>query len=217
MRMSYALVLVVVSGVFKSVAALAGVSIVSESAEVDRAAGVVDFTLDFDGRPDFFTVDEFGRVADSFQYEYDDDWRAPQGLPPDGLDSVVRGDEIHVARALRIRGAGAGAAPDDDPDAGGWGAVRATVPFELNGTRLRFSASLAALGDDGDGYFAYRVFSTNYGLTTSSIESQVLPPGEEPPPGPIPVPLPASTPAALVAAAVLGTGGWLLRWICRSI
>jgi hypothetical protein len=203
MHLPYALAACVAVVVGWSGVAGAGVRIVSESAEVDRAAGVARFTLRFDGRPDFWTVDPLGRVADAFQYEIDGDWRAPPGLPPDGLDAVVRGDEIRAAGALRIRRAGFDAPPDPDPLSGGWGAVKATVPFDLDGTVLRFEAGLKAIGDDGDGYFAYRVFTTEYGLTTSEVESRLLPPGEEPAPGPTPVPLPPAPSAAVAAGATL--------------
>ena len=129
-------------GVWKIGAAVGGIEIVSQSAAVDRGAGVVRFDLTFDETPDFFTADEFGRLADSFQYEIDGDWNAPVGIPPEGLDRVVRGDEIRVAGALRVRDAGFGMTPDPDPDAGGWGGVRAELPFRLDGTRLRFEAPL---------------------------------------------------------------------------
>jgi hypothetical protein len=189
----------------------AGVAIVSESAEVDRAAGVARFTLRFDAPPDFRTVDALGRVADSFQYEIDGDWHAPLGLPPEGLDAVVRGDEIHAAGALRIRTAGFDVPPDPDPIAGGWGLVRATVPFDLDGNVLRFEAGLKDIGDDGDGYFAYRVFTTEYGLTTSEVESRLLPPGEEPTPGPVTVPLPPAAQAAAAAVALLAAASVVTR------
>jgi hypothetical protein len=192
---------------------LGGVVIVSETARVDAAAGVAAFTVVFDARPDFWTVDEFDRVADSFQYEIDDDWKAPPGLPAEGLDTVVRGDEIRIADALRVRDATFGAEPDPDPSSGGWGQVRAEVPFELDGSELRFSVPLAALGDD-DGYFAYRLFTTEYGLTTSEVESRLLPPGVEPIPGPgqepAPIPLPPAAPGAVVTLALLG-GAWAAR------
>lgn len=210
MRMSYALIAFVSLWVWKTGAAVAGIEIVSESAAVDLDAGVVRFTVNFDERPDFWTVDEFGRVADSFQYEVDGNWGAPIGLPPDGLDAVVRGDEIHVAGGLRVRDATFGVAPDPDPTAGGWGVVRAELPFTLDGTELRFQASLDAIGDDGDGFFAYRVFTTEYGLTTSEVESRLLPPGQEPVPGPTPVPLPGPVQATFAAVAVLGAG-WAAR------
>jgi hypothetical protein len=192
----------------------AGIEIVSESAAVDRDAGTVRFTLEFSGTPGFWTVDEFGRVADSFQYEIDGDWKAPIGLLPEGLDAVVRGDEIRVADALRIRDATFGVDPDPDPDAGGWGAVRAEVPFRLEDNELTFEAPLGTIGDEGDGFFAYRVFTTEFGLTLSSIESRLLPPGEEPTPGPVPIPLPGALPAVAVAALLLG-GGSLSRSLVR--
>lgn len=215
-RMS-ALAVLLALGAWNAPRALAGIEIVSESAVVDHDAGLVRFSVEFDEQPDFWTKDEFGRLADSFQYEVDGDWQAPLGLPPEGLDAVVRGDEIHVADALRIRDAGFDMRADGDPNSGGWGDVRATVPFNLDGTRLSFEASLADLGDDGDGYFAYRVFTTEFGLTTSELEMRLLPPGElppgqEPPPGPgtTPIPLPGPLKGVAVTAAVLGVG-WVLR------
>jgi hypothetical protein len=199
MRSSWALMGLLALGV--AMPARAGIHIVSDDANVDRSAGVARFHVRFDSAPDLWTVDEFGRVADSFQYEIDGNWNAPLGLPPQGLDSVVRGDEIHVADALRIRDARFGITPDPDPDAGGWGAVKATVPFSLKGSELRFEAPLAAIGDD-DGYFAYRLFTTEYGLTSSEVERRLLPPGE-PGPQPATIPLPPAIWSAASAAGFL--------------
>lgn len=168
--------------------AAAGLHIVAQGVEVDHDAGVAQFTVRFDAEPDFWTLDEFGRVADSFQYEIDENWNVPPGLTPEGIDAVVRGDEIRVADALRIRHAGPTTIPDPDPAAGGWGPVRDEVPYWLDGGELRFNARLSSLGDT-DGYFAYRLFTTEYGLTIDSLESWVLPPGEEPPPGEVPPPV----------------------------
>src|SRR3954468_21806300 len=98
MRLSWVLVASLALGV--GAPAVAGVQILSEGVEVDRAAGVAHFHALFDARPDLFPMDEFGRLKDSFQYEIDDDWNAPAGLPPEGLDSVIRGDEVHIAGAL---------------------------------------------------------------------------------------------------------------------
>jgi len=222
MRLSFALAASLALGVVAPVAgplavsAFAGVHIISEGVDVDRSAGIAHFHARFDAAPDLWTLDEFGRVADSFQYEIDDNWNAPLGLPPQGLDSVVRGDEIHIANALRIRDARFGITPDPDPNAGGWGAVKATVPFSLDGSELRFEAPLAAIGDD-DGYFAYRLFTTEYGLTTSAIESRLLPPGEPGPgPGPTPIPLPPAVWAGAAAAAMLAAAH-VARRIARRI
>jgi hypothetical protein len=177
----------------------AGIRIVSERAEVDFPTRVATFTVTFDAPPDFLTADEFGRPADSFQYEIDNDWRAPAGLPVEGLDSVIRGDEIFLADALRIRDATIDRDPDPDPAAGGWGRILDEVAFDLSGTTLRFETPLASIGDDGDGGFAYRLFTTEFGATTSAAESRVLP-----------IPLP---PAAHGVAATIGLlgGAWMLR------
>lgn len=209
MRLLLALVLAV--GMGSAAPSLGGIRVESEYVEVDRAASVARFSVRFDASPDFWTTDEFGRAADSFQYEIDDDWRAPLGLPPEGLDAVVRGDEIRVADALRIRAAGMTDEPDPDPVAGGWGAVSAEVPFQLSGSELRFEAPLSALRD-GDGYFAYRLFTTEYGLTTSEVESRLIPPDG---PTPLPIPLPPASSGAAVALIVLAMVR-LLRIGCRN-
>jgi hypothetical protein len=221
MRLSFALVVAVALGVSPfggEAPALAGVQIVSQGVEVDRAAGVAHFHALFDARPDLWTMDEFGRLKDSFQYEIDDDWRAAPGLPPEGLDSVIRGDEVHVANALRVRDARFGTTPDPDPDAGGWGAVRDEVAMNWNGNELRFAAPLGALGDD-DGYFAYRLFTTEYGLTVSEVEARLLPPGEpgpgtDPGPRPAPMPLPPAAAAAALTAAIFCAGTAARRFAC---
>jgi hypothetical protein len=176
--------------------ASAGVVIVGQSASVDRERGSASFDLHFDARPDFQTVDEHGRVADSFQYEIDANGPASKELPVNFIDAVVRGDEIRVANALRVRG-GWGDTPDPDPVAGGWGPVRTTVPFNLDGGHLSFEVPLSALGDGAaDGIFSYRVFTTDFGLTSSEVESSV---------GAVSVPLPSGAWAALLAV-----GGYAL-------
>jgi hypothetical protein len=206
MRLSLALVLPLAAVL--SAPLRGAIHIESQSVSVDRSRDVARFAVRFDGVPDFWSMDEFDRLADSFQYEIAPAWNAPLGLPPESLSSVVRGDEIHVANGLRVRDAAFNFAPDDDPDAGGWGRVIATVPFTLTGRELRFEAPLAALGDD-DGYFAYRLFTTEYGLTVDELESRLLPPGEDPDPDPTPIPLPPALPTAALTTLLL-----MVRW-CR--
>jgi hypothetical protein len=156
-----------------SAPALAGPQIVWQSVEVDRASQTASFTLALDAAPDFHTVDALGRPAFSFQYEIDAAWTGRGSDEPlDRIDVVVRGDEVRVADALRVRDA-SGAA-DPDPLAGGWGRIRDVVPFDLSDNELRFDASLGALGD-GDGVFAYRVFTTEFGATTSLAQGQAIP------------------------------------------
>ena len=182
--------------------ARAGLRIVEQSAAVDRDAGRAAFAVRFDSAPDLFTVDEFGRLADSFQYEVDADGPVSAEFPVGDVEAVVRGDEIRLAGALRVRAAGAGVEPDDDPAAGGWGPVRAAVPFNLDGPDLSFEVPLAALGDD-DGRFSYRLFTAEFGLTVDQVQGVV---GAS-----VPIPLPPAAPSAAAACAALALIATLRR------
>lgn len=153
--------------------AAAGIAIVSQSAKLDPSGEAATFTLTFSQSPDFSIADR-GVPTNSFQYEIDAAWTGvAKDKPLGALSSVVRGDEIRVAHALRIRSADLHQ-PDPDPASGGWGPVRGTVPFQLSGRTLTFTAPLSMLGDD-DGVFAYRVFATNTGASAGSIEGHVVP------------------------------------------
>jgi hypothetical protein len=145
----------------------------SHSVYVDLDQRRAYFSLTFTRQPDFETLDEFNRPADSFQYEINPAFSG--SLPVDGvgdIQTVVRGDEIHIARAIRIRTALG--EPDPDPAAGGWGQLRGVVPFEQEGKALTFNATFGLLKED-DGVFSYRLFSTEFGQTTSYIEAVAIP------------------------------------------
>jgi hypothetical protein len=129
--------------------------------------GEIRFGVTFNHAPDLYTVDQSGRVRDSFQWyiAYD-----PSTNPEasDRPGAVVRGDEIHVAHGLRIRNK---LPSSSDPTTGGWGTVRATVPFDirvnLNGTAvLSFVASWTDLGISGP--FAWAVDAYNFGAAQDS-------------------------------------------------
>jgi len=153
--------------------ASAGIAIVSQSAKLDRAGDAATFTVIFNQRPDF-SIGSGGIPANSFQYEIDAAWTGvAKDKPLDALSSVVRGDEIPIAHALRIRSADLHH-PDADPASGGWGPVRGTVPFHLSKNTLTFTAPLGLLGDD-DGVFAYRLFATNEGTSAGAVEGHVVP------------------------------------------
>lgn len=154
-------------------------AIVSESATVDPIRRQVEFELLFNQAPDLFTVDEFGRPAKSFQYEINPDYTgSPFEDPLASLRAIVRGDEVRAAGKLRVRNANT--TPDPDPIAGGWGGLRGAVPLEIepldggDGAWLRFTASYDLLKET-EGVFAYRVFTTEFGETTSRIEATVIP------------------------------------------
>jgi len=191
---SYALALAVG---FMAVPSMAGLRIVDQRVDVDPARGLAEFFARFDASPDLFTRDEFGRLADSFQYEIDADGPVAGESPVGSIEAVIRGDEIHVAGALRVRAAGAGVQPDPDPLAGGWGRVRATVPFDLDGPALSFEVPLNALGDT-DGHFAYRLFTVEFGMMVDQVEAVAGIPN------PTAVPLPPALWPACATAAGLG-------------
>jgi hypothetical protein len=170
---TYLRVVGVVALAFAASSASAGIAIVSQSAKLDRSGETASFVLTFNQNPDF-SPGAGGIPVNSFQYEVDASWTGVRkDKPLDALSAVVRGDEIPAADALRIRSADL-RHPDPDPAAGGWGPVRGTVPFQLSGKTLTFTAPLAMLGDD-DGVFAYRVFATNAGMSAGSTEGHVVP------------------------------------------
>ena len=138
--------------------------LVSESAVSDPQTHAVTFTIAFNQPPDFFTLDMDSIPANSFQYFIFGD----QSLPyPGYFDAIIRGDEIHLAGALRVRNA---APSSSDPSSGGWGSVRGTVPYTLTGDRLAFTTPLSLISDHSlDGLFSYQVESYEFGTTTQSV------------------------------------------------
>jgi hypothetical protein len=141
---------------------------VSESAVFDPVTEQVTFTLTFNRVPDFQTVDEFARQADSFQYYVLGDLSLPY---PAYYDSIIRGDEIHVVPGvLRIRDA---VPSDPDPAAGGWGPIRGEVPYRLEGNVFTFSVALSTISDHSvDGRFSYELQLTQFGAATQFIQSE---------------------------------------------
>lgn len=145
--------------------------IVWHDVDISRDGRTAAFTLAFNRAPSF-TVDADLMPGEAFQYEIDadaDHFDLP--LSFDDIDTVVRGSEIRAGdSALPVRerdGAGG-------PDSGGWGAVRALLPFELDDRTLTFTAPLSAIGDN-DGRFRYRLISTEEGSLTSENWSAVVP------------------------------------------
>ncbi|MEA2506355.1 MAG: hypothetical protein QOH48_973 [Actinomycetota bacterium] len=142
--------------------------IASESAVYHPETGNVDFTLQFDRRPNFRTVDKYGRKADSFQYYIvgDDTLEYPQIY-----DAIIRGDEINLrTHLLPIRNSWPS---DPDPAAGGWGSIRAIVPYHLRGRVLTLSPPLTAVSDHStDGIFTYIVGTYRFGSTVDEIVNE---------------------------------------------
>ena len=164
--------------------AFAGLQIISQSVQVDRKSQEAHFVIHFNEPPlsDLLTIDSFGRPAGSFQYEIDPDWSGdPAQDPLAQLKTIIRGDEIREARDLRVRDASPSV---PEPIAGGWGKIRGKVPFEITGNTFTFSTPLTLL-DDHDGVFGYRVFSTQFGETSTLLQGKVIP-------------LPTAAPAAAI-------------------
>ena len=126
-------------------------------------AATMHFSLHFNETPNFTTLDSNGRPQDSFQIFIAFNPATPNPANPQSADVVIRGVEIHIANAIRIRDA---RPPVADPNAGGWGAIRGAVPYhvktEPNGTaRLTFTASFSVLGIVGQ--FGWVVETYNFG------------------------------------------------------
>ncbi|BAY75440.1 hypothetical protein NIES25_18850 [Nostoc linckia NIES-25] len=147
----------------------------SESTVVNLDTQEVLFTINFNRVPDFFSVDEFGRQADSFQYYIERDEKLPVvgEVSPfyPNLESIIRGEEINVAGDVRIRNVfSVGPA---EPNSGGWGSIRGSVPYTLDGTLLKFSAPLE-LVSDSDGLFSYELALFEFGSTSFTIENKSI-------------------------------------------
>ena len=144
-----------------------------QSATVDKNAGTATFRLSFDRLPRFFLPDGGSEQLDAFQIEVDADKNTfEQPIQFDEIDAVVRGAEIFAGGGgipIRAREGG-----DGGGASGGWGEVRAVVPFELNGATLTFTTTLDALGDV-DGRFRYRLITIEEGGVTSEVNAAIIP------------------------------------------
>jgi hypothetical protein len=111
----------------------APIMVLDHTANVNASTGIASFSLLFDRAPDI------SASADSFQYFF----LGNQSLPyPARYDSVVRCCEQVGILVVRDP-----LPSSNDPLAGGWGPVRGTVPFTLNGATLSFSATLTLFSD----------------------------------------------------------------------
>jgi hypothetical protein len=146
--------------------------LLEQSATVDENAGTATFRLSFDHEPRFFIPDGETEQPDSFQIEIDGDHNTfDHPILFDEIDSVIRGAEIHAGEGIPVRdreGDGGG------DQAGGWGPVRALVPFELDGTTLTFTTGLETIGDQ-DGRFRYRLITIESGSVTSEVNAAIIP------------------------------------------
>jgi hypothetical protein len=158
-------------------AAEADFTFASETAVFNPATQEVTFRIVFNQVPDFLPADAFSRRANSFQYFVLGDPSLPY---PANYDAIIRGDEIDTTTGqLPIRNS-VPPADTDLPEGGGWGSIRGTVPYQLQGRVLTFSVPLRLISDHNlNGRLMYELESYQYGSYTQHVESQVK--GRKPP------------------------------------
>jgi hypothetical protein len=162
--------------------------LVAQTVGVDTDAQTATFTLTFNRVPDFTAAAGGGGQPNAFQYEIDADTHSfDDPLDFDDLDTVIRGAEIHQGEGLPVRDRDG----DGGPNSGGWGPVRALLPFELDDQTLTFTTGLSTIGDEGDGRFRYRLITIDDGALTSDTQGAVIP-------------LPAPVWAGIVMLSALG-------------
>jgi hypothetical protein len=162
-------------GLTSGLPAEAALMVLSQSAEVNLASNSVLFQIEFNRVPDFFTTDEYDRQADSFQYFIDADGGFPifrgRDIYYSNLESIIRGEEIHLGGDVRIRNA---LPPDPGSSSGGWGSIRGSVPYTLSGNVLSLLVPLQLIGDT-DGKFSYELMWAEYGGDGGYIDAESVP------------------------------------------
>jgi hypothetical protein len=151
--------------------------LVDQNCTVDKAAGTATFRLSFTQAPQFtLPHGGGGGQPDTFQIEIDGDHSTfDHPIEFDEIDSVVRGAEISANDGtLPVRDGGDGGGGGGGDQSGGWGPVRALVPFEVDGSTLTFTTGLSTIGDQ-DGIFRYRVITMENGSLTSEVNAAIIP------------------------------------------
>ena len=109
-------------------------------------------------------------------------------------ETIIRGSEINFYGKIPFRDRLGGSS---DPTSGGWGEIRALVPYELDGSSLTFTSSLGVAIGDLDGSFSYRLLLVEYGASSDSLDSRASV-----------VPVPS---AVILGSLGLTFSGWLLK------
>jgi hypothetical protein len=157
-------------GLTSGLPAEAALMVLSQSAEVNLDSNSVLFQIEFNRAPDFFTTDEDGIQADSFQYYINADGGLPVYRDYSELESLIRGEEIVVGGNVGIRNAWP---PDPDwSSSRGWGSLRGSVPYTLSGNVLSLLVPLQLIGDS-DGKFSYLLHWLEYGAMQGYIEAEI--------------------------------------------
>ena len=143
--------------------------IVAQAITVNKTNSTATFELTFDRKPQFIPTPH--GESDAFQYEIDADTTSlSRGIDFSDIDTVIRGNEIFEGQGIPIRQRDG----DGGANSGGWGPVRALLPFEVTGNTVKFTTDLAAIGDT-PGQFRYRFFTTDNGAVTTQVVGAVIP------------------------------------------
>jgi hypothetical protein len=156
--------------------ARAAIEIVAHDAVVDHANRRTTFSLTFTQPPDFWTTDENGQPANAFQCFYDAE-PADDEIGFAGEDVVIiRGAEIRFANDIPVRES-LNESGEEFPNAEGWGPMRGSVAYELDGATISFTTGWDLLRETDDD-FAYRLFALEQAELTHEVTffSRVLVP-----------------------------------------
>lgn len=153
------------------------------STSVDLASSTATFSVQFDSTPDLFTVDEYRRQADSFQYWVDSEAPDPIGrtyaalfgeLPPD-TQTVISAQEIPTLNQLEFIWVKPLSWPGPR-SSGGWGSIEGHRPYTLTADNvLSFDVPLCLLRDcDGTFYYAFETyqFGASGGVIYSGVSGE---------------------------------------------
>lgn len=172
---------------------------------VDNAAQTASFYIVFNESPDFFTVDAYGRQADSFQYFIEADSTAVNYYRS---ESLIRGGEIYVDGDIDI--CTQDAFGYSGSECGGWGPYRGSVSYQLSGDTLWFTVPWELMNLN-DGQFSYLLEFYEFGRWNANgdvfgLSGATYPGGSLPPPS---IPIPA-------AAWLFGSAFGVLIWVRRT-
>jgi hypothetical protein len=167
--------------------------VVGSSVRFDNAAQVVNFEIEFNHKPDFFTLDAGGRQLDSWQISVDTmpGYNGFGGTSPYPWETIIRGEEIHVEDNIRVRNHILG--PSNEPGSGGWGPIAGAVDYTLVDKKQKFSIPYDVLNTQA-GTFRFEIDTYMYGeMQPDAVKGSSIPA----------IPAPA-------ASGILGVGGMVM-------
>ena len=145
----------------------AAFEIVAHDAVADHASRRTTFSFTFTEPPDFWTTDAGGHPANAFQVFYDAEPTGDEvGFAGDDV-VIIRGAEIRFANSIPVRES-LNETGEEFPNAEGWGAMRGSAGYELDGATISFTTSWELLRET-DGEFGYRLFALEQAELTHEV------------------------------------------------